>query len=151
KRQALNDQLPRNLRARRTDRKPRREFLRTQFRSRQRDVRKIHAANQEDKCGTSPEQIQRRPNATNEDVLQPFNCRVETSVDKELFELRKSFEVRGIDRIDLLLGLHHRRARFQSADVIPAVAVPEIIRLLLGSESKRYPEPCFGIGKLEAF
>src|SRR5262245_38338428 len=85
---------------------------------------------QQDERGASPEEIERGSNAANEDLLEQFDLRVEACVDQELFELRKSLLVRGIDRVDLLLSLLHRRAGFQPADVVPAVAVPEVVRLL---------------------
>src|SRR5262249_6997662 len=88
--QALDDQLPRDLRPPRADRGPRRKLLGAQVRSGQRDIGQVNRPDQQDERGASPEEIERGSNAANEDLLEQFDLRVEACVDQELFELRKS-------------------------------------------------------------
>ena len=74
---------------------------------------------------------------------------MEAGVDQQLFELRKSIEVRRVERIQLCLRLLDRRAVLQTPHVPPAVVVPRLVGLLLRGEGERDPEAGFGIHERE--
>jgi len=56
-------------------------------------------------------------------VLKRFHLCVEARVDDEVLQLRKSFQVSGVERVDLRLDLGNRGFRFEPPDVLPVVAV----------------------------
>src|SRR5262245_45791522 len=74
---------------------------------------------------------------------------MKTGVDENIFAFWKSFEVRGVDGVNLSLRLLDRSAWFQPSDLRRRVGLSRIFGLVLVRESIRSPESYFRIEESE--
>lgn len=135
--QAFRDELPGDAHAPRAEREPRRKLLQPHAGAHEHEVRDVDAADQEHAQRAAPHEIQRRFHITHERVLQPPGVGPESGIDQDLFVLRKAFEIRRVQRVELRLRLLKRRTRLQPPDVLIVVAVPHGL-LLRGSGRPRF-------------
>ena len=146
---ALDDQLTCDARASGAQRQPRRQLLDSCAGPHQHEIRHVDDADQQDEQRTAPHQIEDRFHVADEKILQRRDDRVEARVGEELGVLRKALEVSGVDRVDLLLRLLHRRAGLEASDVSPVVAVALLVALLLRGKRRRQPEQHLGLRERE--
>ena len=148
--QALRDELARDLPAARAQGQPGRQLLESRARAHEGEVRDVDAADEEHEQRAAPEEVQGRLHEAHEVVLQPDDLRAETRVDQELLVFGKALQVGGVQGVDLGLGLREGGARLEPSDVPVVVAVPLLVRALLGREGEGPPQHHLGVEGLEA-
>ncbi len=136
--QRLDEELSRDLQSSGPESDARRQFAAACVGARQRQVGNVEGADQQDDAGSSPEQIERAPNRSRERFLEGRHRAVHPKLG--IAELRKSFDVRRVKRVELRLDLLDGRAGPQPADVKEAVARPRGVRFLLWRKRQRNPE-----------
>ena len=104
------------------------------------EIRHVDDADEQDEERAAPHQIEDRLHVADEKVLHRRDDGVEPRVGEELGVLREALEVSGVDGVDLLLRLLHRRAGLEASDVAPVVAVALLVALLLGGKRGRQPQ-----------
>src|SRR6516162_6227336 len=73
---AFDNELPRHLWARGADCKTRGQLLDAEIRSRERQVRDVYTADQQQESRSTPEQIECGLDAANQNILEPLHTRV---------------------------------------------------------------------------
>jgi hypothetical protein len=119
---------------------PRGQLLQPGGRADQHQVGHVDAADEQHERDAAPKQKQRRPHVADEIGLHLDRFRVESGVREDFFELRKALHVARVERVDLRLRLIDGPSRLQPADHLPVVAVPPIVRFVLGPEGDRDPQ-----------
>ena len=92
----FHDDVTHNPKSSRAKCQSSRELPLSDNRAREREIRDVDSANQQDTEGSAPQQIQRPLDASHQHVLQWLNMGVKPGVNHQVFPLRKALQVRSV-------------------------------------------------------
>ena len=141
----LGQELAHEPYASRTQGQARGNFFFAQVYTGKRQVGNVERTDEQDKGRASPQEVQHAFHVSDQHVLQRLYRGVKASIDQQFLHLRKTFEVRGVENVDLRLYLLDGRSGSEAADAVPVVVVMGC--LFVRSECRGDPEPHFRVDK----